>query len=408
MKLIFKLILLFLIFYSCEQTHGDHQWIHDALKVSIQQYDILGENLMEDSYPASFNDDSGLQTAKSKAWISGFYPGTLWYLYKYSNDEEIKNRAIRWTEGIANQKHNKGTHDLGFMFMCSYGNGLEIGGIEMYEEVIVEAANSLTSRYNPNIGCIKSWDFFNGEDKWRQFPVIMDNMMNLELLFKATEISGDSIFYDIAVSHADKTLQNHIREDFSTYHVVDYDTITGEVIKKMTSQGYADHSMWARGQAWAIAGFTMCYQNTNDKKYLNTAIELYKHYANHENMPENNIPFWDFNDPKIPNVSRDASSAAIVAGALLQLSEYTDGAQSDQLLSEAVNILKTLSSEEYLASVGDQSGFILKHSTGHRPLQKEVDQPLSYADYYFVKALIQYLGMMGDLDSKKNLAALNQ
>ena len=375
-----------------QATEGDSVvWAQRAIDHATQQYHLMADHVPKDAFPRALDPDGSLVLAPGKSWVSGFFPGTLWYLHEYSRDPELHQYAIDWTTAIESQKYNTGTHDLGFMFLPSYGNAYRIDGDPAYREVLLTSAASLAQRFHPVVGCVKSWDFFNGPDKWQQFPVIIDNMMNLELLFEATRLSGDSTYHRMAVSHADKTLKNHLRADYSTYHVVDYDTLTGAVIKRMTSQGLADESTWARGQAWAVAGFTLCYRYTADEKYLDAALNLYQHYAHHKNMPEDNIPYWDFDDPLIPHTSRDASAAAVIATALLELQRYVNRAERNALNGAAKTILQTLSSDRYLTAPGGQQGFILQHSTGHRPQNSEVDVPICYADYYYVKALTEYL-----------------
>lgn len=220
-------------------------------------------------------------------------------------------------------------------------------------------------------------------------PVIIDNMMNLELLFEATKISGDSTYHDIAVSHANTTLKNHFRKDNSSYHVVVYDTIKGMVKEKVTHQGFNDNSAWARGQAWAIYGFTMTYRYTKNPKFLQQAIATFDFYLNHPDLREDGIPYWDFNDPEIPNAVRDVSAATIIASACYELHSYTD---SLVYKSYADKVLNTLKSEEYILGKSVNAPFILKHSTGNWPKNDEMDQPIVYGDYYFLEALLKRIG----------------
>jgi unsaturated chondroitin disaccharide hydrolase len=232
---------------------------------------------------------------------------------------------------------------------------------------------------------IKSWD----HGKW-QFPVIIDNMMNLELLFWATKISGDSSFYKIAVSHANTTLKNHFRPDNSSYHVLNYDTLTGDVIEKITAQGYANESAWARGQAWGMYGYTVAYRETKDKRYLDQAVKIADFFLKHPNLPKDKVPYWDFNAPNIPNEERDASAAAIMASGLLELSMH---ANRKDFKTSAEEILKSLSTPTYLAPTGSNHDFILMHSVGHKPAKSEIDVPIIYADYYYIEGLLRYRNM---------------
>jgi unsaturated chondroitin disaccharide hydrolase len=334
-------------------------------------------------FPRSTGKDGKIEYVNSSDWTSGFFPGSLWYMYEYTKDASWLREAKRRTAALAKEQFNKGTHDLGFMLFCSFGNGLRLTGDTSYKRILLNGAASLMSRFNKKTGCIRSWDF----GKW-QFPVIIDNMMNLELLFWATRESGDSSFYKAAVSHAEQTMKNHFRNDFSSYHVVDYDTTTGIPIKKQTFQGYADSSAWARGQAWGIYGFTMVYRETKDPVFLEQAMRCADFYLGNKNLPSDNVPFWDFNDPSIPNTSKDASAAAVTASALLELSRYA-GKKSSGYKRAADEMLKNLSSAQYLAEINTNNNFVLMHSTGNRPAGSEIDKPLNYADYYFIEALMR-------------------
>lgn len=316
----------------------------------------------------------------SKDWTSGFPAGTFWYMYELTNDDFWKQVAVDNTLKLDGVQYLTHTHDLGFMVFCSYGNAYRITGEESYKDVIIQASESLISRYNPTVGAIRSWD--HNSDKW-DFPVIVDNMMNLEMLFWASQVTGDSKYSDIAVSHADVTLENHYRDDWSSYHVVSYNPTTGEAEKKNTHQGLNDDSAWARGQAWGLYGYTMCYRETGDEKYLQAAENISDFMLQH--LPEDNVFYWDFNDPEIPDVDRDASAAAITASALFELSTMSQ--KGEEYLQAANNILESLTSEKYRASDGSNGGFILKHSVGHKPDSSEVDVAINYADYYYLEAL---------------------
>lgn len=324
-------------------------------------------------------------------WRSGFFPGTVWYLYELTNDSALVPLAEKYTEAIAEAQHLTSHHDIGFIINCSYGNGRRYVNTAEYDSVLVTAANSLLTRFRPDAGIIQSWNASPGS--WQASrgwtcPVIIDNMMNLELLFEATKLTGDSTYYKVAVSHADKTLQEHFRPDGSCYHVIDYDPKTGEVMHRMTGQGYADESAWSRGQAWAIYGYTMCYRETGDKRYLDQAVKTFNYMRNNPNMPADKIPYWDMDAPDIPNEPRDASSAAIIASALYELSGYPVE-NPEAYKAYADDIMTSLASDEYTAKLGENGRFILKHSTGSIPHNSEIDVPLNYADYYYLEALIR-------------------
>lgn len=321
-------------------------------------------------------------------WVSGFFAGTLWYMYELTGDEYWADHARKHTEILDTIQYLKWHHDIGFMIYDSYGNGLRLKNPDGYKDVIVNAAKSLSTRFRPAAGIIQSWDVDKGwqaNNGWK-CPVIIDNMMNLELLMKATEFTGDSTYYNIAVSHADQTMKNHYRPDYSTYHVVDYDPETGEVRGRYTAQGYSDESAWARGQAWSIYGYTVMYRYTGDKKYLEQAEKVADFILNHPNMPEDLIPYWDFDCPDIPDTYRDASAGAIMASALYELFGFTG---NDIYKEKADKMIESLSSPAYRAAQGTNGGFILMHSVGSIPHGSSIDVPLNYADYYFLEALIR-------------------
>lgn len=319
---------------------------------------------------------------KSSDWTSGFFPGRMWYLYEATKQNRWKEEARKYTALMEKEQYNKGTHDLGFMIYCSYGNGYRLTGDTAYKKVIIQAAKSLSTRFNPKLGVIRSWDH-NG-NKYT-YPVIIDNMMNLELLFEATKLTGDSSFYNIAVQHANTTMKNHFRKDHSSYHVVDYNPEAGEVIKKVTHQGYNDESAWARGQAWGLYGYVMTYRETHDHRYLDLAKNIASFISNHPNLPKDHVPYWDFNAPEIPNVPRDASAAAVIASALYELAGHT---KDNGYKKEADLILGQLN-KHYKSPLNQNSGFILLHSTGHLPADSEIDVPINYADYYYTEALLR-------------------
>ncbi|MGL5705274.1 MAG: glycoside hydrolase family 88 protein [Tannerellaceae bacterium] len=337
--------------------------------------------------PKSTDKEGKLSTSDSRWWCSGFFPGVLWYVYEGTNDPELKEWARMYTARIEREKYTTNNHDVGFMLYCSFGNGLRLGGYDAYKEVLLTGTESLSTRYKDNVGAIRSWDW--NQKVW-QYPVIIDNMMNLELMMWAAKESGNKRFAEMAKSHADKTMKNHFRNDYSCYHVVSYDTITGKPHKKQTWQGYADESAWARGQAWALYGYTMMYRETGEKRYLNHAKKVAEYIMNHPNLPEDKIPYWDFNAPQIPNEERDASAGALIASALIELSQYTKGDFSKKCLDVAETQVRALTSDAYLAEEGTNANFILKHSVGAKPLKSEIDVPLTYADYYYVEALIRY------------------
>ncbi len=362
-----------------------------TLDFCVQQSVSMAESLKDSVtlLPKTINRNGELETCNSAWWVSGFFPGQLWYMYEYSKDDKLKQWAETYSQRVADQQFTTDNHDVGFMIFCSFGNGYRITKNEDYLPVLRNAANSLSTRFNDTIGCIRSWDKADWNCQW-QYPVIIDNMMNLELLMWSSKQFSQPWLADIAKSHATTTLKNHFRPDGSSFHVVSYDTITGIVEKKQTSQGYSDSSAWARGQAWALYGYTMMFRETGDQAYLENAKRVANFILNHPNLPDDKIPYWDFNAPDIPSAKRDASAGAIMCSAFIELSQISKGKDSKRYLETAEMQLRSLCSDAYLAKPGENCNFILKHSVGHFPNKSEVDVPLTYADYYFVEALMRY------------------
>ncbi|MFC4701746.1 glycoside hydrolase family 88 protein [Glaciecola siphonariae] len=319
-------------------------------------------------------------------WTSGFVAGSFWYMYEHTQDESWLASAQEWTHALEQQQFNEGTHDLGFMMYNSYGNALRLTDKTDYVPIIIQTANSLMTRYNPTVGATRSWDFGDWE-----FPVIIDNMMNLELLFEATKLSGDAVFKEAAISHATVTMNNHFRPDYSSYHLVDYSTETGDAIHKQTYQGIADDSDWARGQGWGAYGYTMMYRYTQDQRFLTLAQNITEFYLNHPNMPDDLVPYFDFDaidDETVENY-RDSSTAALMASALLELASYVNEADAARYRLAAINMLKSLSTPEYLAVQGENAHFLLKQATGNYPGGYELSAAINYADYYYLEALVR-------------------
>lgn len=363
--------------------------IQETIQVAEQQIGFQTE-LIEKSgkvlIPRTIKNDK-IHYVAIDDWTSGFFAGTMWYMYDLTGDEKWKTLGVKYTEHLDSAKYLTWHHDVGFMINSSYGNALRVTGDTAYKSVMMEAARSLATRYRPVPGVIQSWDEdrgWQGKRGW-MCPVIIDNMMNLELFFEATRISGDSSYYKMAVSHADVTMAHHFRDDFSSFHVVDYDKIKGGVRSRETAQGYAHESAWARGQAWAIYGYTVCYRETRDERYLKMAENIYNYLINHPAMPADLVPYWDFDAPNIPNEPRDASAAAIIASALYELSTYKQAGFKET----ADKIVASLSSPAYRAIVGTNQHFLLMHSVGSIPHGHEIDVPLNYADYYFLEALVR-------------------
>ena len=339
--------------------------------------------------PTTLNSDGSVYYCNLTDWRSGFFPGSIWYLYELTGDKTLLPIARKYTEEVKDAKNITWNHDVGFMIYCSFGNGLRLIGDEEYKNVIVEAARSLSTRFRPVAGIIQSWNVDRGwisERGW-ECPVIIDNMMNLELLFAATKLSGDSTFYKIAVSHVDRTMKEQYRPDGSCYHVVDYSMENGSVRFRHTAQGYAHESAWSRGQAWGLYGYTVCYRETGLPEFLEQAKHIENYIFSSPTLPEDLVPYWDFNAPGIPNEPRDASAATVTASALYELSMY-DPAKRQDYITKANTILENLSAN-YRAAAGKDRGFLLLHSTGSKMHNVEVDVSIVYADYYYLEALLR-------------------
>lgn len=377
----FALFLSIGIFCSCQKEKKEF----NSKKALESRYQILLDYKTDSTaFPRSYNlKENKVNKVPSKDWTSGFYAGNLWQIYKITGKPEYRELAQKWTAFIEKEKFNNRTHDMGFKVFCSFGQGLKHEENQHYKDVIVKSSQTLISRYNDTVGSIRSWDF--NKKRW-DFPVIIDNMMNLEMLFEATKISKDSTFHKIAVTHANTTLKNHFRPDNSCYHVVDYNPKNGNIRMKVTHQGINDESVWARGQGWAIYGYTMAYRYTKNKRYLEQAQATANFYLNHKNLPKDGIPYWDFKDPAIPNAPKDVSAGTVISSALVELYQYTKNSTYLEYSKKVVNSLKT---SAYILEPTIKAPFILKHSTGNWPKNDEIDEPIVYADYYFLETLLR-------------------
>ncbi len=363
------------------------QLIKENFAFANSQYKYMMTLTPPDKMPQSYNEKTGKFIAHERTWwCTGFYPGSLWYTYEQTGDPAIKKEAERALTVIEPNKTYTGNHDLGFMMYCSFGNAYRITKEQSYRDIIHQSAASLATRYRPDAKIIQSWN----SNQYFKGPVIIDNMMNLELLYWSANNGGEKRFKDIAITHSNTTLKNHFRPDYSSYHVIDYDLKTGKVLRKATWQGAADCSSWARGQGWGLYGYTMMYRFSKDRRYLDHARKIASFILKHPNLPEDKIPYWDFDAPQIPNAKRDASAGALIASALLELAQYTSGAEKQSYIDNARDMILSLSGEKYKAKVGENGGFLLKHSTGALPLNSEIDVPLVYADYYYLEALKRY------------------
>ena len=401
-QFIFMFFLVATLACKPTSTKQESPTFETAHNQSLSQLDLLiADAYKEDKIPRTVNKEGETHYTPDRFdWTEGFFPGSIWYAYMHSKNKKYKTDAQFFQNKFKEHRFLTTNHDLGFVFNNSFGAAYKQTGNNEFKQVVIDAGNSLIQRFNPNVGCIKSWDIDRGWQSKRgwKFPVIIDNMMNLEMLFELTEITGDTKYREIAIQHANTTLKNHFRDDNSSFHVVDYDPETGDVRSKETAQGYSHESAWARGQAWGLYGFTICYRYTKDSRYLKQAEKIAEFYLNNPNLPSDLVPYWDFDAPKKPNEPRDVSAAAIVASALIELDEYS----TNNYVLPAKKIIKNLSSEKYLAKKGSNNLFILKHSVGSIPHDNEIDVPLNYADYYYLESLIR----IQEINKNKTLQAL--
>lgn len=388
MRTILVSFLSFLILVSCSKQEPMENLINRVFTVAEQQYIAMDTRLTAYSLPRTLSADGEFVSSNIYWWCSGFYPGSLWYIYEYTNNDAVKTLAEKNMLKLDSVQYVTRDHDVGFQLNCSYGNAFRLTGNEAYKQVLYQGAKSLSTRFNPATGVIRSWDFVRKGCDWK-YPVIIDNMMNLELLLSMSNAYADDSLQIIACTHANTTIQNHFRDDYSTYHLVDYDPMTGEVRGKQTVQGFSDDSSWSRGQAWALYSYTMMFRLTGYQNYLLQAGHIADMLI--RRLPNDGIPYWDFDVPVDDKTYRDASAAAIMASAFIELSRYIPRIEAKELyLATAEKQLRTLASSEYLSEPGTNGNFILKHSVGAIPDKSEVDVPLTYADYYFLEALLRY------------------
>ena len=377
-RVLLSILALFaLVLCAYGKPSGLKRELKQALKVAVEQekQQALRMADKEGNFPRTY-EAGEVKFTDVRGWVSGFFPGSLWLLYEYTGDKELRVSAEKYTRWLESLKDYRGTHDLGFMVFCSYGNAYRLTGEEYYKDIIMQASASLASRFDKEVGCIRSWNTGRKVNPELDFRVIIDNMMNLEML----EWAG---YHDIARKHADTTIKNHFREDNSSYHVVAYNELTGEVVEKRTAQGRHKESAWSRGQSWGLYGYTMMYRMTGDKRYLDQAVRIADYLI--PRLPADAVPNWDYDAQE---QSKDSSAAAIMASALIELYGFT---KNVDYLATAERQLSSLCSEEYFAKVGENGNFLLKHGVGHYMAKSEVDVPLSYGDYYFIEAAMRYL-----------------
>jgi len=382
-------LLSIIFFFACTEKDSrdiqidlDHsiKYCEEKLQSSFQHF--KGQQKLP---RVIFQNQKHWSGSSINSWTSGFYAGLLWLMYDYTGDEYWKQNAAYYTHLLEPVKRLPWkTHDFSFMMYYSYGLGFQFTKSENYRRILLETADSLATLYNPKTGTIESWPWMKRKRNWPHTTII-DNMMNLELLFWAADNGGNSHYRDIAIKHAKKTMQDFIRPDFSTIHIVIYDSASSKIIKKATVQGYGDNTTWARGHSWATYGFIKAYKYCRKDEFLKTAKNLAHYYLN--TVPEDMIPYWDFDAPLIPNEPKDASAAAIMASALFELSNFCQKDKEKQkYFTAGMNILRTLNSEKYKSRNNDA---FLTGSVGSKPNGNEVDVSLIYTDYFYLEALLK-------------------
>ncbi|MCK4733831.1 MAG: glycoside hydrolase family 88 protein [Methanophagales archaeon] len=313
-------------------------------------------------------------TTEDGYWTGGFWVGMLLLVYKITGDERYKAEAYNWAKRLENRKNDK-TFDLSFLFYPSFVLGYDITGDRYFRKVALEAAETLSTLFHEKASFV-----YNKIDE-KIGRTIIDAMPDLQLLWWAYEETGGERFYEVARTHSMRTVDEFIRDDYSTVHVIDFDLETGELQRKITVQGYSDDSCWSRGQAWAIYGFTLAYKHTRDELFLRTAEKLAEYFI--KNLPEDYVPYWDFNDPK--KELRDSSAAAIASSGLLDLSALSG---KKGFRDVAINILSSLC-DNYLCE--EEKDGILKHGCFHKPEEKGADESLIWGDYYFIEAIMKMI-----------------
>ncbi|MBP3303367.1 MAG: glycoside hydrolase family 88 protein [Muribaculaceae bacterium] len=406
LKKLIGIISLPLIISSCTQAEAESVEVdvdadleYCAAQVERSLHELSSDSTDYTMMPrniASTDTVWHCRKATPDEWCAGFWPGILWYDYEMTGNEVVREEAERYTASLEYLSQRPAfDHDLGFLVFCSYGNGYRLTHNPKFKQIILNTADTLATLYNPRVGTILSWprnvEMLGGHN------TIMDNMINLEMLFWAARNGGSHRLYDIAVKHAETTMKHHFRPDYTSYHVAVYNPTSGEFIKGMTHQGYSDDSMWARGQAWAIYGYTVVYRETKDPRFLDFACKVADVYL--AGLPDDYIPYWDFNDPSIPDAPRDASAACVVASALLELQGFCQDEKKSVYMDAARHMLAALSTDSYRSGAHRPS--FLDHSTGHKPAGSEIDASIIYADYYYIEALSR----MKKLESESSLMA---
>lgn len=365
--------------------NGFEATIPDTMAFAGERLAATAASLSPPAYPSETRPDGSWATTPPTGFGSGSFPGSLWFMYEYTHDSTWRTRAEFWQAPLEEQKFNTSDHDLGFILYNSYGNAYRLTGDARFRDILLTAAHSLSTRYVPSMGYVRS----RGDvTDLSNFPVIIDTMINIELLFWGARNGGDPAWAEMAHQHALNTYESHVRDDGSIHQTVNFDPVTGKIKEQGKEQGCRLETTWARGQAWAVYGFTVAYRETKDPRMLYAARKTADYFLSH--VPLDKVPYWDFQAPHIPDEPRDSSAAAATASALIELSQLeTNSKRAATYWAAARDILRSLSSEAYL-SRGTSVASILLHGTAYKPHDR-FDQGLVYGDYYFLEALTRYV-----------------
>jgi len=359
------------------------QWVPNALAFSVGR---ICRNMIQLSEFPEYTCGDRWIFAENGGWVGGHWVGLLWLAYAYTRDVEIEQQARKWAARLSARQYDTTTHDLGFLFELSHGIGANLTGDETLKNPALQAARTLRRRFNQKGKFFQAWGDLDAPAAQRGGAII-DTMMNLDLLFWASHETAESCFTEQALAHARTCLKHQVRPDFSTSHGADFDPETGEFIKLSTYQGLSADSCWSRGHSWSIYGFTDCYRATNDPVFLATARCLAEHALSR--LPEDLIPYWDYDSLLIPHDVRDSSAAAILGSGLLSLaSSEADASLAQRWTLAAANILRSLW-ESYTSRESLEPSLLI-HATRSKP-EGYMDQGLIYGDYYFVEGLLRLI-----------------
>ncbi len=319
-------------------------------------------------------------------WVGGHWVGLLWLAYAFTGELEMERQARRWAARLQPRQLDTTTHDLGFLFELSHILGANITGATALCGPALQAARTLTLRFNQKGNFFQAWGPLNAPAELRG-RIIIDTMMTLDLLFWASRETGEALFREQALAHARTSLARQVREDFSTSHGADFDPETGQFLGQKTHQGLSAASCWSRGQAWAVYGCADCYRATQDAYFLSMARSLASYAL--ERLPEDRVPYWDFSSPLIPHDVRDSSAGAILGSGLLHLASIEENpALASRWSRAAEEILRSLW-QKYTSRESIEPS-ILIHATRSKP-ENMMDHGLIYGDYYFFEGLIRLI-----------------